>query len=154
MYWPIGTPRIFATSSSRNPAIKLVESDDGAQDHAEHHQDVEPSSSLHPRAAAGDHGQIDVQVPPTPVTPLTPAVQSVEYEFDASNEDVSRQPEKPASPDANKVPVQDPVLALRVSRTGHMFAVITKTSITIWQTKVRCCWVQACLFSANFPSRQ
>jgi len=28
------------------------------------------------------------------------------------------------------------ILGLRISRTGHLFAVITATSMTIWQTKV------------------
>lgn len=102
----------------------------------EHDQDVAPATGLHPRAAAGDHEQVDVQAPPTPITPLTPAVQSVEHGYDESKEDVPETPDKPASSDENKVPAQDPVLALRVSRTGHMFATITKTSITIWQTKV------------------
>lgn len=137
MYWPIGTPRIFATSSSRHPAIKLVESNDGLQSPAEHDQNPTSETGLHPRTAAttGEHDQ-DAQPPPTPVTPLTPAVQSVEHESDESKEDEDGYIGKSASLDVDKVPVQDPVLALRVSRTGHMFAVITKTSITIWQTKV------------------
>lgn len=44
-----------------------------------------------------------------------------------------------SSPDVDvpRVPVKDPILALRVSRAGHIFAVITKTSIVVWQTKVR-----------------
>ena len=37
---------------------------------------------------------------------------------------------------ADMVPLKDPVLALRVARAGHLFAVITATSITVWQTKV------------------
>lgn len=138
MYWPIGTPRIFATSSSLTPAIRLVESNDGVQSPDERDQDVAPpiGPGLHPRAAAGDHEQVDVQAPTTPITPLTPAVQSVEHAYEESKDYVSEVPETPSSLEADKVPVQDPVLALRVSRTGHMFAVITKTSITIWQTKV------------------
>lgn len=36
----------------------------------------------------------------------------------------------------SRFPERDHLLALRVSRTGHLFAVITTTSLTIWQTKV------------------
>ncbi|KAG7147549.1 hypothetical protein HYQ46_003592 [Verticillium longisporum] len=38
-------------------------------------------------------------------------------------------------PDAVKLPLKDPVLALRTSRSGSLFAVITATSMAVWQTK-------------------
>jgi hypothetical protein len=134
MYWPIGTPRIYATGSSRSPTVKFLESHDGFQNPPEPELGASPPpGGLHPRAAAGAHEELDVQPPPTPITPLTPAVQSVEHDggmLGASSTSNNNQSE------ANTVPVKDPVLALRVSRAGHLFAVITATSITIWQTKV------------------
>lgn len=134
MYWPIGTPRIYATSSSRNPTVKLVESYNGLQSPPDSELGASPpSGALHPRAAAGGHGQVDVQAPTTPITPLTPAVQSVEHDYDTSTE--SSTPKQQES-ETSKVPTEDPVLALRVSRAGHLFAVITATSINVWQAKV------------------
>lgn len=37
----------------------------------------------------------------------------------------------------DELPVKEPVLALRSSRSGNIFVVITETTITVWQTKVR-----------------
>lgn len=133
MYWPISTPRIYATSSSRNPVFKLFESDDGLVSPS----DTQPVSSpplnrSTSQEAAGSLEDIDAQPPPTPLTPHTPAVQSVEHDDDSSS---SAYPGFKA-PDSNTVPSKDPILALRMSRAGHLFAVITSTSITLWQTKV------------------
>lgn len=139
MYWPIGTPRIYATSSSRAPSFNLVVSGDGLSD-----TPPEPDPAFSPSA----HDHVDVQpgpatpvtpvtpvvpvTPATPATPLTPAVQSVEH-------DDNPFPGAAAASGASEpyaVPLSEPVLALRVSRAGHLFAVITATSITLWQTKV------------------
>lgn len=68
------------------------------------------------------------------MTPATPAVKPVErYEFFPDGGAA-----KDHATEDRRVPVKDPVLALRIARTGQMFAVITATSITLWQTKV--CW--------------
>lgn len=129
MYWPIGTPRIYATSSSQGPAFTLFASDDGIPqtDYL-----TPPPNSHHgssPRAAAG-HDEVEIQPPLTPGTPITPAIQSVEHDDETADD--------PQPGDVNgEVPSKDPVLALRTSRTGNMFATITATSITLWQTKVR-----------------
>ena len=74
--------------------------------------------------------------PPTPITPHTPhtpAIQSVEREDDSDPAPFAGSQTSGLS----KVPTKDPILALRMSRAGHLFAVITATSITLWQTKVR-----------------
>lgn len=137
MYWPIATPRIYATSSSQSPSIRLAESDDGIQ--------FPPPTPALGSAAAPSTDQLvaspsqgsllhppDVgDVPPTPITPLTPALRNVDVDDDGA-----RFPSQPPSRASSRVPVKDPVLALRVSRSGHLFAVITTTSITVWQTKV------------------
>jgi hypothetical protein len=66
------------------------------------------------------------------MTPATPAVKPVErYEFFPDGGSAKTQ-----TAEDGKVPVKDPVLALRIARTGQMFAVITATSITLWQIKV------------------
>lgn len=147
MYWPIGTPRVYATSASRAPTLNFVRSDDGlsgpppqppprdAPEYLQHHQHHPRSSSfLSVDPHRPGHGQEDADLP-TPITPITPAVQSIED--DHHDPEASPPPPSPSGKTSAKIPVGDPVLALRVSRTGHMFVVITSTSITIWQTKVR-----------------
>ncbi|KAM5356255.1 hypothetical protein ACJ41O_002901 [Fusarium nematophilum] len=130
MYWPIGTPRIYATSSSRAPAFKLVVSHDGLRSPSDTSLAASPDpSSVNPRGPLLD--DIDSQPPPTPATPATPAVRPVEHE----DYTTSRPRPTSQSSDAGVVPVKDPILSLRVSRSGNLFAVITTTSITIWQTK-------------------
>lgn len=134
MYWPIGTPRVYATSSGRAPNLNLFVSHDGLPSRSESDLDSPPASEAKPRSVAG-HDDVDIQPPPTPITPITPitpAVQSVDHDenpMDSATWD-------PRRPEASEVPLRDPVLALRVARAGHLFAVITATSITVWQTKV------------------
>ncbi|KAI8690656.1 RIC1 domain-containing protein [Fusarium sp. Ph1] len=130
MYWPIGTPRIHATSSSRAPAFKLVVSNDGLTSPSESSLTASPSlASAQPRGHTLD--DLDSLPPPTPVTPVTPGVRPVEHD----DYTTSRPQPSLEGADADGIPIKDPILALRVSRSGHLFAVITTTSITIWQTK-------------------
>ncbi|CAM1507280.1 Fc.00g069210.m01.CDS01 [Cosmosporella sp. VM-42] len=133
MYWPLGTPRIYATSSSRAQAFKLVVSHDGLSSPSESSLTGTSSfSNSHSRGAG--HENVDVQPPPTPITPITPmtpAVQSVEHD----DYTTFRPVQDAEGSDVDGVPLKDPVLALRVSRSGNLFAVITTTSITVWQTK-------------------
>lgn len=117
MYWPIGTPRIYATSSNRASGSRLFVSHDG----------VSGPDEAEPESVKEDYGA-DATPPATPATPATPAIQSVEF-GDGPTESSSQN-------DDQTIPLKDPVLALRVSRSGNLFAVITATSITLWQTKV------------------
>lgn len=114
MYWPIGTPRIYATSSNRASGSRLFVSHDG----------VSSPDEAEPEPVKEDYG---ADATP-PATPATPAIQSVEF-ADGPTESSSQN-------DEQTIPLKDPVLALRVSRSGNLFAVITATSITLWQTKV------------------
>jgi hypothetical protein len=133
MYWPIGTPRIYATSSSRAPAFKLFVSHDGLRSPRTDSSDniSNATSGNHLRSSAVPDIS-EIQSPITPITPLTPGILSVEHDDD----EAPQSPEEDESPDMDKVPLSDPILALRISRSGQLFAVITATSITIWQTKV------------------
>lgn len=131
MYWPIGTPRIYATSSSRAPACRLVVSHDGLS------SPLDSSLAASPAFPSGQPRGIDDDLlpPPTPVTPSspkTPRIESVEHDDDGSTDS---RPESRGS-DVDDLPLKDPVLAMRISRSGNLFAVITATSITVWQTKV------------------
>lgn len=137
MYWPIGTPRVYATSSSRASDSNIYVSYDGLQSHSGSSvTSPQPETIAQPLKSPSPEDSDDVQPPPTPMTPATPAVKPVErYEFFPDGGAAKDQ-----SAEDRRVPVKDPVLALRIARTGQMFAVITATSITLWQTKVR--WSQ------------
>ncbi|KAK6865517.1 RIC1-domain-containing protein [Apiospora arundinis] len=139
MYWPIGTPRIYATSTNPAPAqSKLLLSHDGLDPavNADNRSLLSVDSAL--SKPTDDGSQSDAtseapaaanQPPPTPFTPRTPAVNSVEH--DVFHDATAHYPQD----DSLSIPSGEPVLALRVSKTGHLFAVITETTITIWQTK-------------------
>lgn len=162
MYWPIGTPRIFAattnTTNSRasaklNPTSNVVVSHDGASISNDGDGD-DDSVDVHDRLLGGKSDTSsrsqerrerlahnpDVPITPGLKTPVTPAVNSVDH--DQFNDDSSDGIQQGLSglgittPSAAGIPTGESILALTVSRTGHLFAVITSTTMTIWQTKV------------------
>jgi hypothetical protein len=138
MYWPIGAPRIYAASSSKAPRDRVSEVDDDA----ESRETTEGSGSFVEPASVQIEGKSEEesnllsppQLPPTPATPLTPGINPVEDEFRRAVDPL------PLSEGETEHPLKeaqkDPLLTLVLSRTGHLFAVITLTSLTIWQTKV------------------
>ncbi|AEO65751.1 uncharacterized protein THITE_2113114 [Thermothielavioides terrestris NRRL 8126] len=139
MYWPLGTPRIYATSNSCQPAALRIVSHDGlsaagaaAGGRSEHRPDR--TSLLSPSSAAVQDGPAALSTTPvtpvTPATPLTPGIKPVEH--DCPDETAPGNPPEPVPP---SIPLHEPILALRVARAGHIFAVITATSMTVWQTK-------------------
>lgn len=133
MYWPVGTPRIYATSTSRVPSLTVVVSHDGLQPPPEEQdaRSAEKSPFLAPDHGPGRDAQGFPTSPITPATPLTPNIRSVEHD---DNDEKS--PRVSLATTTATIPLREPILALRVSRPGHIFAVITATSMTIWQTKV------------------
>ncbi|TVY56015.1 RAB6A-GEF complex partner protein 1 [Lachnellula cervina] len=130
MYWPIGAPRIYAASNIKAAKERIFEFDDDA----ESRETTEGSGSLvdAPSAVAEDreHDELQSSIP-IPSTPITPGIKPVEH---ASEQNLST---RLSSRDASfsRSADTEPLLALRISRTGHLFAVITSTSMTIWQTK-------------------
>lgn len=139
MYWPIGAPRIYAASTSNAPRGHTLESDDDA----ESRETTEGSGSLvnAPSTISGGD-QEDGRTSPDvfsdpPKTPRTPGIRPVEQDghhhlsarslgdLGASINSASRDPDK------------EPILSIKLSRAGHLFATITNSTLTIWQTKVR-----------------
>lgn len=141
MYWPIGTPRIYATTTATahppSRSNSVVVSHDGLPDTAS------LSSSESTTARDGDLNLDDPDaVPLTPVPPATPAtpyIRSIEHDVSRLGSAKAGIPYLGASDgsDPAVVPTGEPVVALKVSRTGHLFAVATASTLTIWQTKVR-----------------
>ncbi|KAM0274407.1 hypothetical protein ACHAQH_007876 [Verticillium albo-atrum] len=143
MYWPIGTPKAYATSSSSGPEFNLVISEDGIANPFDLAMSNEPTlssqvSSTGPFQEKGPRSMLQEQgadpiTPITPATPVTPAVQSVERGDTDQPESATLVPTQTLA--SVKLPLKDPILALRTSRSGSLFAVITATSMTVWQTK-------------------
>ncbi|KAJ2905364.1 hypothetical protein MKZ38_005663 [Zalerion maritima] len=139
MYWPIGTPRVFATASAQAQQAQAPSgthlSHDGA-DSSRTEADDPPPSGPPTRSST-----FDIQnTPITPITPATPGIRSVEDEADDYLQHHSSHPHAHGLHNVPSlvpscVPSTEPILGLRISRSGHLFATITKTSITIWQTK-------------------
>jgi hypothetical protein len=135
MYWPIGAPRVYAASNSGSQRDRIHESDDDA----ESRETTEDSGSLVDAPSITAEGRIDDEhgTPSgatTPVTPMTPGIKPVEHDIRFSARLSGNETLLSESAE------MEPLLALRISRTGHLFAVITSTSLTIWQTKVCSSW--------------
>ncbi|KAE9376941.1 RIC1-domain-containing protein [Stipitochalara longipes BDJ] len=133
MYWPVGAPRIYAASNSRSSRGRILESDDDAEsrdttDGSGSLVDAQ-SVGLAGRAEDEHEGLSELPTPLTPMTPMTPGIKPVEHDNRFFAGSTGNETILSGSADT------EPLLALRISRTGHLFAVITSTSLTIWQTK-------------------
>ncbi|KKY32316.1 putative ric1-domain-containing protein [Diaporthe ampelina] len=137
MYWPVGTPRVYATSSTQTANFNLVVSHDGFPPPPGASEDAtdkaDKASLLTSDSASASSYDIVPPTPVTPITPQTPGINSVEHDplDSASEASTSNDP----APEPAAIPLKEPILALRVARPGHLFAVITATSMTIWQAK-------------------
>lgn len=134
--WPIGLPRIYAASSSKAQQGRIFESEDDIES-----RETTEGSSPQPgdviTTSESGHEEPDLQHPLlTPATPLTPGIKRVDHDphrrtsprLDNGTDNVFDRSFGQAD--------KEPILALRISRTGHLFATITATTLTIWQTKV------------------
>jgi RAB6A-GEF complex partner protein 1 len=69
----------------------------------------------------------------TPLTPTTPGIRPVEHDSQRRAFPHFSSQDGSFSGYADK----EPLLSLKISRSGHLFAVITSKALTIWQTKAR-----------------
>jgi hypothetical protein len=131
MYWPIGAPRIYAASNSRSQRDRILEPDDDAEscDTTEETGSLAEAPKITTEGRAEDEHEATSGVS-TPVTPMTPGIKPVEHDIRFSSRLTGNETLLSGSAE------NEPLLTLRISRTGHLFAVITSTSLTIWQTKV------------------
>ena len=132
MYWPIGAPRIYAASNSRAEAQRYEFEEEEEEEDAESRETTEGGSSVGYTPSAEDEEELEHELPPLPRTPITPGINPVEH---LDSQSLSTEQSIHGS-SFFKSAERDPLLALKISRTGHLFAVITSTSLTIWQTKV------------------
>lgn len=139
MYWPVSTPRVYAALTSHN--TRPIPPIDNDNDKIEDDNSYLNAHLAHGRdSAIADTDENDLP-PATPTTPFTPGINSVDDL--AALEQLSVQDKSNV---ANKYEAEisyaiekasrDRIRDLCVSRSGHLFAVITATSMTVWQSKV------------------
>lgn len=109
MYWPNGVPRVYAVNG---PNIAQV-SDDGSCQGAR-------STSAEQRGSIGSRESGDG---------LSDRASPDDQGNDLNPEEPTAQVDAPQWE-------QEAINGLCVSRSGHMFATITRSSISLWQTRV------------------
>lgn len=132
MYWPISAPRVYAARSSRTSKERVIRVDETFEENDSYLNVSSSSSNGNP---AGYEPSETAPFPQTPITPITPGINSVDH--DAQQRAIARaaEGEDGTVEDAVDNASRDPIIGLRMSRTGHLFAIITTVSMTIWQTK-------------------
>jgi hypothetical protein len=109
MYWPNGVPRVYAVNG---PNIAHVSDDVNRQGTSNH--------------LAEERNSTDSQEP-------TDGARERENPEDQGDD---LKPEQPPSQEDASQWEQEAIGGLCVSRSGHMFATITESSISLWQTRV------------------
>lgn len=132
MYWPIGAPRIYAACNGNASKERIHQFDDEAEALHRNEGDSYINASYSNSNVGEDEDGLLATGHLTPTTPHTPAIQPVEH-FTQHRLSGSRHAHENEA--AIRHAEKQPILSLRMSRTGHLFAVITETSMTIWQTK-------------------
>ncbi|KAK5168400.1 WD40 repeat protein [Saxophila tyrrhenica] len=106
MYWPIGAPKVYALSKHATPRSAVTESHDGAES-------SEPSASSEAKESIDTGSE---------------SRESSQSRSTATNGEI-------ASNGNDVIAREGSILDAKVSRGGAIFATITRSSLTIWQTK-------------------
>ncbi|KAF2433891.1 RIC1-domain-containing protein [Tothia fuscella] len=129
MYWPIGAPRIYAASKHELSPKNASTSDDG----------LETNTAIE---EPGEEEGISTNGTVTPVQDGGDDTKSEEgvngHEQHVSGRKNSHVLTPKSNGDAQHTYDDDPggvIVGLQVSRSGHMFATITHSTLTVWQTK-------------------
>ncbi|OAK98731.1 RIC1-domain-containing protein [Phaeosphaeriaceae sp. SRC1lsM3a] len=113
-YWPISSPSVFAATKHGNRETTRVSSD-GLED-----------------------GELDAERGGSNGASHTPIPQeeSVKEEGDVTEPTASGRPRRQRTTDrSHDDDIHGEIIAIRVTRSGHMFATLTRSTLTIWQTK-------------------
>ena len=132
MYWPIGAPRIYAASLQQPPKSRSLESDDGAESQLADEEEDGPLIETQSASKEANEGNSDSsynakleEKPRINVTASQTAARKVESSTRTNESTFEEGAEN------------ETIIDLRASRTGHVFATITPTSLTVWQARVR-----------------
>ncbi|KHJ30917.1 putative duf1339 domain protein [Erysiphe necator] len=137
MYWPAGAPRIYSANSS-DSTRQIIEFIDRSKSYTI----VEGNNFYHPNEnekALCDENADDLErltsksETATPSTLKTPILTTNSVSQDNKLSHNSSHLTVKGNPSINLD--DQSLLSLKISRSGHLFAVISSTSLTIWQTK-------------------
>lgn len=126
MFWPIGSPRVYATSQRQLPPERRITSDDGT------------NTTAPPAAVNGKHHE----PAPAHAAQPKPADDDVEHDATVTQGPNGSAPQTSSATNGNlqgtdaETDVDGEIIALRVARNGQLFATITHSTLTVWQTKV------------------
>ena len=112
-YWPISSPSVFAATKDTRPVHVQTSHDGvehGATDNTTESSAADSEERTESEISEKEESRIDIKAAEKQLE-LTPDEQLAE-------DDVSGE-----------------ILAIQVTRSGHMFATITRSTLTIWQTK-------------------
>lgn len=134
MYWPIGAPRIYAASKHELDTTDAVTSDDGLEQ--EYAIETEEEAGTNGTATRVRDGEEDTEsedgINGTAQARSASALGRRQSDVQALKSNGTAQQEH------NEDPVGE-IVGLQLSRSAHMFATITESTLTVWQTKV-CPW--------------
>jgi hypothetical protein len=124
-YWPFASPSVFA-ATKHNPTDRVQLS----------HDRVEPIRADVPNGAPEEGTSKRSSTEPgerekVHEAPLDTAIENEKghvHRDSASQQDASHLAEDD---------VAGEIISIKVTRGGHMFATVTRTTLTIWQTKAR-----------------
>ena len=130
-YWPISSPSVFAAAKHTHPE-RTQTSHDGA----------EPTSDARRHGVEGDG-------PESSVTDSEELDESDESAVQSGREVKEKivQPKSTLHRGTEQLPEDDVssnIIGIKVTRSGHMFATITRSTLTIWQTKARLDEIPSC----------
>lgn len=117
-YWPISSPSVFAATKNSNLARTSL-SNDGTNEASQSEQDGASEAETESTNETDD-------------TELTEEEDGASRDGDEQGARHTRGLEQFAEDD-----VHGEIIAIRVTRSGQLFATLTRTTLTIWQTKVR-----------------
>lgn len=108
-YWPISSPSVFAATKHTSTDRSRVSSDG-----------IEEARHDEPNDGTG---------------PQTPTETATLTGGEVKEKDRVRPQQRRASSQLVEDDIDGEIVAVRVTRSGHMFATLTRTTLTIWQTK-------------------
>jgi hypothetical protein len=115
MYWPVGAPKIYAASNHElAPSAKRVDKPDDPADATEYADDDENNAG-NGNPDAKESGSRSKK--PRTSDPSSRSIDQLALRRDEH--------------------VGGEIIGVRLGRNGHLFATITRCTLTVWQTKVR-----------------
>lgn len=125
-YWPISSPSVYAASTQKLSEERSSTSHDGAESvggpETGHHKEHQ--------VAREDNGHAVTEDLETNAPGGGKVEQGKQQTEKGDSEKAFEQPEEDVSGN---------IIGIKSTRSGHMFATITQSTLTIWQTKVFLC---------------